>query len=520
MNGPARSLIVGPPARMTLTASLLLVVASCAARGPAPQVTADLARAEALVRIGCYHCLREAEALYERHRRAARAPAERIASGTFEATVLAALRERELGIPADETIARARELAAKLPSSSPFAADADAILRLTDLAFGDQTSVAPETRRLPYNEWQKEMKPLRDQIAAADGTRLAAYLVLSVDCSDRAAREAIDAAQVRARYPATPLLEYRLALCGLSSDEGMEAIDHSDPRWFEAMWTRGSGVLATRRDVRAAAELFAAAAEGLPDAPAVLLSLAGAERALRRLDAALASYDRVIALVPTLRSALLGRVMCLTYLRRHKEAVDTASDMIELGTYSLGDAHYWRAWNLYQLQELERADTDAERALQLMSNTNVYTLAGLIKLDMKSLEEAESRLLEARKLDASNCQAQFYLGLVYSSKPDWKQGGPAFMSAVSCFTQAVASARAELDRIAASSSPPEVRTAEAAEHQQTLEESELRTAQSAFNAAQCLVRTGDTASAAGYLDIAAEHPQVREQAERFRAVMK
>lgn len=502
-----------------LTASLL-VVASCAARGPSPQVTADLSRADALVRAGCYLCLQEAAAVYARHRTAARAPAEPIATGAFEVTVLLALRERELGIPADETIARARQLAADLPSSSPLAADADQVLRLTDLVYGDQTSVAPETRRLPYPEWQRQMKPLRDRIAAAGGARLAAYLVLSADCSDRPSREAIDAAHVRTLHAAAPLVEFRLALCGLSNDEALEALSRSDPRWFEAQWVKGSGVLATSRDMRAAAALFEAAAEGLPDAPAVLLSLAGAQRALRRLDAALASYDRVIAIVPTLRSALLGRVMCLSYLRRHQEAVESASRMIELGTYSMGDARYWRAWNLYQLGQLEPASADAEAALLLMSNTNVYMLAGLIKLDMKSLDEAESRLLEAKKLDSSNCQAQFYLGLVYSSKPDWNQGGPAFVSAVSCFTQAAATARAELERIAAASSPPEVKAAEAAEHQQTLEESELRTAQSAFNAAQCLVRTGNTGFAVNFLDIAAEHPQVREQAERFRAALK
>jgi tetratricopeptide (TPR) repeat protein len=514
-----RPLIAGWLAGTTLLAALLLM-ASCAARGPRPQVTADLTRADALVRIGCYRCLREAEALYERHRSAAHAPAEAIRSGAFEATLLRALRERELGIPADETLARARQLAADLPPSSPYAANAETFLQLADLSYGELTSGAPETRKLPYPQWQKQITPLRDRVAVAGSARLAAYLVLTVDCADRTSREAIDTAQLRARYPATPLLEYRLALCGLSSDEELETLIESDPRWFEATWTKGSGVLATSRDVRAAAVLFAAAAEGLPEAPAVLLSLAGAERALRRLDAALASYDRVIAIVPTLRSALLGRVMCLTYLRRHHEAVETASRMIELGTYSIGDAHYWRAWNLYQLGQLESASTDAERALQLMSNTNVYTLAGLIKLDLKSLEDAESRLLEARRLDSSNCQAQFYLGLVYSAKPDWKQGGPAFTSAVSCFTQAAANARAELNRIAASSSPPDVKTAEAAEHQQTLEESELRTAQSAFNAAQCLVRTGNAGRAASYLDIAAEHPQVREQAERFRASMK
>jgi len=54
-------------------------------------------------------------------------------------------------------------------------------------------------------------------------------------------------------------------------------------------------------------------------------------------------------------------------------------------------------------------------------------------------------------------------------------------------------------------------------HQATITSSELRAAQSANYAAHCLVRTGKGAGAFNFLAIAAEHPEMKEQAERLRA---
>lgn len=47
-------------------ACFAVIVAGCAARGPSPQMVAELGKATALVREGCYSCLKEAQAIFER----------------------------------------------------------------------------------------------------------------------------------------------------------------------------------------------------------------------------------------------------------------------------------------------------------------------------------------------------------------------------------------------------------------------------------------------------------------------
>jgi hypothetical protein len=106
---------------------------------------------------------------------------------------------------------------------------------------------------------------------------------------------------------------------------------------------------------------------------------------------------------------------------------------------------------------------------------------------------------------------------VHTNRPDWTAGARDFATAVSCYTQAAATARAELAALDRSTDPLETRAAAAAEHAATIKSSELRSAQSAYNAAHCLVRTANRTGVLNYLAIAAEHPEVKEQAERLRA---
>lgn len=514
-----------------MLAAGLVGAAGCAARGPSAGTTAALSKADALVRQGCYLCLQDAVSILEEQATASPVPPVKVTARLLEARILEGLRQRELGIDSSQAFARAGELAGGLGASRPggphgggggsagFAGlDYTSLLDLAGLVSGDPIAPVFGTRELPYPQWQARVKASSAALGLAIPTsRLATYVAMSAACEDRQLREALDAGAIAKAHPDTPLLTWRLATCTLGPDESVAALAEQDPRWHEALWHLGRRQLATSRDVRRAAELFARAAVGLPHAPAVLLSLAGAQQALRQLEPALATYDRVLAITPTARPALLGRLICLTHLGRHSDAVATATTMIELGTFLIGDARYWRAWNHYQLGSLAAAEADAEQALRLMSNTNAYTLAGVVKYDLKKLDEAEERLTRAREMDSANCQAVWYLGLVHTARPDWAAGASDFATAVSCYTQAAATARAELEALDQSIDPPETRAAARAEHEATIESSELRASQSAYNAAHCLVRTGNRSRAINYLAIAAEHPGMKAQAERLRA---
>ena len=72
-------------------AFLAFTLAGCAARAPSPQVVAELGKANALLREGCYACLKEAQTIFERLSVPPR-PAPEAAEGAFEATLLIAMR--------------------------------------------------------------------------------------------------------------------------------------------------------------------------------------------------------------------------------------------------------------------------------------------------------------------------------------------------------------------------------------------------------------------------------------------
>ena len=82
--------------RLALACSVL-IVSACAARGPSPQVLAELGKADALLRQGCYTCLKEADAIYTRLS-AVPKPLPAARQGAFDAAMLIAIRERELGM--------------------------------------------------------------------------------------------------------------------------------------------------------------------------------------------------------------------------------------------------------------------------------------------------------------------------------------------------------------------------------------------------------------------------------------
>jgi hypothetical protein len=95
-----------------------LAAAACAPRArldprPGMALTADLARADALVAEGCYACLKEALAAYEQAAATGRAPAA--GARAIDAALLLAFRERELGLGSGRALEHAVESAGQQP---------------------------------------------------------------------------------------------------------------------------------------------------------------------------------------------------------------------------------------------------------------------------------------------------------------------------------------------------------------------------------------------------------------------
>lgn len=508
-----------------------LGLAGCSARRPSPALVAELDRAQTLLEAGCYRCLEEALDTYVRASAAPRAPAP-LKVNAFRTAILLLARSRELGLPEARPLERARALAAALPpprANAPglLALPAEAYFAAFDLMTGEVTSYSPDEREARSRD-RSALLP-RDGTPAAARTALtpaidtdivADYLALAVDCDDARARRELKADAALARHD-VPLMRFRLAACGLAPAQ-FTALPAADARWKETEFFLGR-IQMTRYpspDISAAAEHFQAAHEAFPEATAFTLALGNARNSLAEYDPALQLFDEVLQAYPTHRDALLGRVMSLSYLSRFNDAIASATRMIELGTYHMGDAYYWRAWNRYNLRLLDAAWSDVEDATKLMVNTAVYTLAGYIAYARRELDTAIDRFAHAYKLDKTNCEAASAEGLVHVDKEAWTLAAPRFAAAIGCFADAAAQGRKDLSATEAADLSPSVKARRIETVQKRIETAEHRRAQSAFNAASAYARAGQKAEAVATVDIAAEHPLLREKAVALKAAIE
>lgn len=94
---------------------------------------------------GCYRCLEEALETFERVASDPRAPA-RATQGAFQTALLLAVRSKELGLPFESFLNRARTLAAALPVT-PGAVPPSAYLGAVEYFDGEVSGLDPEIRQ-------------------------------------------------------------------------------------------------------------------------------------------------------------------------------------------------------------------------------------------------------------------------------------------------------------------------------------------------------------------------------------
>jgi tetratricopeptide (TPR) repeat protein len=302
----------------------------------------------------------------------------------------------------------------------------------------------------------------------------------------------------------------------------LEPLRAADPRWADTLLfeARAEMTRFPAPDIGRGAELLADAHAAFPASLAITLALGNARNALEDHATALALFDAVLDAQPGHREALLGRVLSLGYLKRHYDAIRTATQMIELGTYYIGDAYYWRAWNRYQIHELPAAWVDIEEATKRMVNTSVHTLAGFIAYARRELDVAIDRLDQAYRLDRRNCEAVWTEGLVHVDQQAWPIAVDKFTSAMACFAADAREARDELAVAQNATWTAAAKARKIAAAQKRIDSSEHRHAQSAFNAASSCLRLGRKAEALAHAEVAAAHPLLKDRATALKTTIE
>jgi hypothetical protein len=534
---------------MRLVALVLLVSALGCASAPIKKADlAAIAHADARVLEGCYDCLVEARAIYDRVAVGKARPL--LIARVFETQLLIALREKELAI--DNTAARDRAHA--LASELPPAAEAARYLRVID-------AVPPDFVGTPRVE-ARQFRDAQNAMVSSVGGELAwlknssglrepvrQYLSIALDCATlgRPGRPVGPATltddpwtgSVRAKElppEVAPLVAYRAAVCDGVSRKTLERLRAAVPQFVETDFFLArlevvSAIASKESTLTIDIGLGSAKARALltgvvtrfpQSASAAYLSgtfnqIAGDCRA------AVDFYDKTLALKSLHEDALLGRTACLSFLKRPDEAIATATRMIELQTDNWGSAFYWRAFNRHARQELDQARADVERAKTLAPSEQTSTLAGIIEHDQDALAIAETDLKRAKAQNRQNrnCTAMWYLALVKLKQELWLDSASHFEDAMGCY--AANAKDFELGRRAMEARTdlePDFKAAQLAGFDVALKEALSQQHAAAFNAANQNAHGGNFEKARGLIEIAAQDPSLADKVMELREIIK
>lgn len=422
-----------------------------------------------LIARGCYACLERALAA---------AREQGLVHAAFEAAAVLTARVKELGIPGNEWREQTHALAAAagIPRAVLDALDA---IPMDPRSRANDDALASPPRRMTASDLARHKAALN---GAPLSETVRTYIELALTCASDV-YSAMDDETVAAIVPAplreVPVLRYRLGVCGNSHGAVLRALRTADPEYVDADYALGRYAMQVRGypDLDEAMRLLRSAVSAFPRSPAIATAAGDLAQTLETWDDGLIFYDTALALVPRHPDALIGRTIVLSNLNRHEEAIDTATRLVDDGTWFLGQAFYWRAWNRFQLRAYQAARQDADRARTLMVNAGVYLLSGMIDWRLARLASAEREFEEALRMDFGQCEAASFLGGVRNEQGKAPEALAAFKQAVQCNDLNITLRRTAIARVESADATPAYKAREIARHQRAIEQAERRRAE-------------------------------------------
>ena len=363
--------------------------------------------------------------------------------------------------------------------------------------------------------WNRVLQPL------VPTDPLAAYLYLSLNCTPEwLAEQPPELAEVLAAHDDAVYVRYRQALCA-GEQVALASVQTIEPRFTEMEFFLGRHAIEQGRgpqqgDVALAEFHYARAREEWPDWPAPALSLGEVARTVEDYEASLPFYDAALALVPDQRDALLGRAQSLSYLDRYAEAVPLLDRLIEMGRWYMAEAHFWRAYNRFNLGDVEGARDDAATSIGHRPEAQSYALSGQIALVQRRLDDARTDLETALEINPQYCYAAFHLGRVHIEEARWIETASAFSRAAICFRQSADQLAADLSEIEQNPDLAEDRRARlVARRTDEIAVVRRQAASSFYNAALGYYNDGTVRVARRFAELALEHEMFAERATRL-----
>jgi tetratricopeptide (TPR) repeat protein len=420
-----------------------------------------------LIRHGCYRCLEQAFAGAE---------ARGAASQAFEAAGLLVLRSKELGLPTEPWLGRARTLADADASLAPYLRMVEAIpphpmSEDRDALFDVQTRT--QARSL-LAAWRESL------LSGATSNVFRMYLDVALVCGFGTLKQNEESftGQLDADARA-PIYQYRIGICDSAHAERLKTLRAADAAFVDADFALGRYAIddPISPDQDEALRRLQSARTAFPGSPAIAVTLGNVYRSWEEWSDALAAYDAALAVSPRHPEALIGRVISLSHLVRPHEAIDTARQLIDAGQWHLGEAYYWRGWNRLRLEQHDLARGDADRAKTLMSNAAVFVLSGVIEWRLRRLETAEQEFQSAIQIDFGECEAALDLGVVRDERRKPAESLAAFQQARQCYDLSIALRREAIARVQDGPGTDAAKARDTARHRRELADLEGRRAE-------------------------------------------
>jgi tetratricopeptide (TPR) repeat protein len=487
---------------------------------PSFAATADLARADGLVRAGCYKCLTEALAIYEKL--AAGPTAVPVAAyRAVDTAVLLAMREREIGLGSGRSRQRAEELARELPAP----ADYSTFLSIVDAIGWKPTGVSPEQQGAPvgmsrsvnanFAGWRATLQ------ASAPLDLLSAYQLVTLECLY--AYRLSQAKQEPWALPAasSPLIRARAATCSGAAARLLDDVLRDEPRLRELHLFLGERALG-RGTLRTAERHLLTALEEIPQLMSAKLVLGHIYLGMEDIESAFKAYHEVTTAVPGQRDAMIGEAKALSYLDRSDEAIAVLDQMVRLGSWYLGDAHYWLGWNRLHLKQFDLANDEVIAARKYMPmDPLVDKLSGRVALARNEIERAEREFRTAVEHFAGrqtrDCDTNYYLASVLVMQKKWPEGAQWFSQVVPCYVEDEQAARRKIEEITAADLPDERKVRLVAAKQKGISALQSQQARAAYNGAVAYANLGDKEKARPLAERAAQHPDMADLAQKLLA---
>jgi tetratricopeptide (TPR) repeat protein len=266
---------------------------------------------------------------------------------------------------------------------------------------------------------------------------------------------------------------------------------------------------------------YLAVHDKIPGSLSVLISLAKVAFQMEETEDCLAWNERALALLPTYRDALLGKGLSLGYLGRNEEALAVLGRLLELGTYYMGEGHFWTAWNQNELGRLEEARRSIESAkVFLVGVSDVAALSGIIAYRQGRSDDAERDLREALNLDPSASDAAFYLGKLYADRKAWLDSGIYFAGAAMTYEDKEKGLEKKIGEIEDSAMSAERKARLIARKRAQVLSTQARKATCQYNGAAGYYNAGSFERALELARLAAAHSAFAEKAAELIKIIR